>query len=409
MVQFGEIVLLVGAGLLGAVAMGHLGERVRVPAPAVFLLLAAGAAEAFPSVSGVLSSRDVGRVATVALIVILFDGGVDIGWQNLRPSIGAVASLGILGTLATAGLGAAAAHWLLGFQWSVAGALGAALSPTDPAVVFSVLGGREPRGRSGVILKGESGANDPVSIALMVGVVDAVQHGSDWSSTVAEDLSMQLVVGLAVGVAGAKIALRLLPRVSPPTDSLQPVLTVITAALVYGAAASLHGSGFLAVFAAGLLLGDAEHRVGEDVRAFHRELAGLAEVVVFVALGLTIDLGSLIDTHALADGLLLIAIVILAVRPPVVAALLARARLTRAERIFIAWAGLRGAVPILLASVAVEGGVGSGAALYGIVFVAVATSVIVQGSLLTEVARAVGLPLRDPHPGVDTEAVDVTQ
>jgi cell volume regulation protein A len=404
MVEFGQIVLLVGIGLVAAAASGRVGERFRVPAPAAFLLLAAVAAELSPTLSGALSNRDIGRIGVVAIIVILFDGGVDMGWRELRPSLGAVASLGVLGTLLTALLATEAAHWLLGFPWAVSGALGAALAPTDPAVVFSVLGGREPAGRSPTILKGESGANDPVAIALMIGVVDAAQHGGGWQTRLIVDMLVQLGVGLAVGVVGAKLAVRVLHRLTAPTDTLQPVLTVATAGLVYGAAASAHGSGFLAVFVAGLLLGDAEHRVGHDVRAFHRELAGLAEIAVFVALGLTVDLGSLRQTNALTDGLVLIAIVVLLVRPPVVVALLARARLTWGELAFISWSGLRGAVPILLVSVAVEGGVGDARQLYGIVFVAVAASVIVQGSLLTVVSDAVGVPLRDPHSGVDAAA-----
>jgi cell volume regulation protein A len=398
LVQFGEIVLVTSVALLLAIGSGRLVERLRVPAPAVFLVAAAAASDLFPRVGGALSVRDVGRLGTVALVVILFDGGVDIGWRALRASVAPVALLGGAGTLATAALLALAAHALLGFQWLVAGVLGAALAPTDPAVMFSLLGGRELAGRTSTILQAEAGANDPVSIALMVGVLDAADRAG-WVGTLAVDLVAQLAIGLAVGAIGALVAVRVLHRLTAPVGSLQPLVSLATAGTVYGAAASLHGSGFLAVFVTGLLLGDAERALQHDVRAFHGELAGLAEIVVFVALGLTVHLGALWSDGALTDGLILMVVLTLAIRPLVVGAMLARARLTVGERAFVAWMGLRGAVPILLAAFAVEHGIPHARAVYGIVFVGVVASVVVQGGLLEVVASRAGVRLLAPHAG----------
>ncbi len=132
----------------------------------MFLLAAAIASDLFPSLHDAISFVTVERIAVLALIVILFDGGMHIGWHRAAVSIVPILSLGVLGTFATAGLVALGAHWLLGFSWITSGLLGAAIAPTDPAVTFSVLSGREIRGRAGTIIEGESGANDPVGIAL---------------------------------------------------------------------------------------------------------------------------------------------------------------------------------------------------------------------------------------------------
>src|SRR5205085_11551390 len=140
--------------------------------------------------------------------------------------------------------------------WTIAGVLGAALAPTDPAVMFSVLGSREVGGRTGTILEGESGANDPVGIALMIGMLAYAtsSHGSAWM--VAREFLLEMAVGLAVGVAGAWLLLRLMRNVSLPNESLYPLRTLAAAGVFYGAAAVAHGSGFLAVFLTGLLIGD---------------------------------------------------------------------------------------------------------------------------------------------------------
>src|SRR5262249_25525958 len=162
---FGLVVLLVAAGFALAVASSRLSEKVSLPGPALFLVGAAVLSDVFPSL-GEIEIRTVERIGVVALIVILFDGGTRIGLRRLRTAVVPVILLGLPGTFATAGIVALAAHWLLGFSWTESGLVGAAIAPTDPAVMFSVLGRREVSGSTGTILEAESGANDPVGIAL---------------------------------------------------------------------------------------------------------------------------------------------------------------------------------------------------------------------------------------------------
>ena len=199
------LVIAVSAGVFAlAVLSNKLSERFAVPAPAIFLLATALAGRVFTRLGDELSIRDVERIAVVALIAILFDGGMRVGWNRFRASLVPVASLGVLGTFATAGLMALAARYLFGFEWTSAGILGAALAPTDPAVMFSVLGKREIGGRTGTILEGESGVNDPVGIALMIGMLELATHPDATFWVVVREFAVEMAVGLAIGVADRK-------------------------------------------------------------------------------------------------------------------------------------------------------------------------------------------------------------
>jgi cell volume regulation protein A len=242
------------------------------------------------------------------------------------------------------------AHTLFGFDWTTAGILGAAVAPTDPAVMFSVLGGREIAGRSGTILKGESGANDPVGIALMIGMLDFAtsDHGTFW--TVVKECAVEMSVGLAIG------------------------------------------------FVAGLCVGGSGVPHERQIEQVQTSLASVAEVVVFAGLGLTVDLGSLDGRLVWVDGILLAALLAFVARPIVVGPLLVPVRLRWGERVFIVWGGLKGAVPILLAAFAVIAGVADAQRIYGLVFVVVLCSVVVQGTSLPFVATRLGVPMRVPEP-----------
>jgi cell volume regulation protein A len=390
--HFGLVVLVVAAVFALAVFSNKLSELFPVPAPAIFLLAAALAARISPQLGHELSIRDVERVAVVALIAILFDGGMRVGWRRFRVVAVPTSLLGVLGTFGTAALIALAGRYFFDFSWTGAGLLGAALAPTDPAVMFSVLGKREVGGRTGTILEGESGVNDPVGIALMIGMLDFATHAGASFWTIVRELAVEMSVGLAIGTAGAFILLQSVRRIGLLNPALYPLRSLAAAGVIYGAAAVAHGSGFLAVFVAGILLGDAEYPHRRDVIRFHKSLASLAEVVVFVALGLTVNRVSLGDVWA--DAILLSLILAFLARPLAVGPLLLPSRLRHGERLFVMWSGLKGAVPILLAAFALLEGVGGADRIYGIVFVVVAFSVIFQGSTMPFVAHRLAVPMR---------------
>jgi cell volume regulation protein A len=390
--DFATIVLLVAGGFSLAILSTRITEHVPIPAPAIFLVAAAVASDLWPSLYGDLPIKTVERIAVVALIVILFNGGMDIGWRRLRRSAGPVLSVGLLGTFATAGLVALFTHVVLGMSWTTAGLLGAALAPTDPAVMFSVLGGREIEGRSGTILEGEAGVNDPAGIALMIGMIELATHDDATAWVIVREFAVEMAVGAALGLAGAWLLIELLRRVRLPSETLHAVFALSAAATLYGVTAVAHGSGFLAVFILGLRLSDVDVAHQREIVRFHGALATVAELVVFVALGLTIHL-DLLSTRDWLEGVAIAVALGLVVRPAVVAATLARADLARNEKAFIAWSGLKGAVPILLAAFGVLQAVDEAGRIYGIVFVVVLVSVLGQGTLVPAVARRLGIPM----------------
>jgi potassium/hydrogen antiporter len=396
--HFGAIVLLVSGAFLVAVLSNRVSERLRVPAAAFFLLAAALASDLWPELADTLSIRDVERIAVVALIVILFDGGMRVGWNRFRDSAVPIVSLGLLGTFATAGLMTLAAHYLLDFSWETAGLLGAALAPTDPAVMFSVFGRKEIGGRTGTILEGESGANDPVGIALMLAAVSLAKTDSTSVLHAVGEFCLQLGLGVVFGVVGAYVLMLVVRRIVLPNPALYPLRTLAFAGVIYGIATVAHGSGFLAVYIAGILIGDADIPAKRGIERFHTSLASLAEIVVFVALGLTVDLTALGQNNRWLDGLILAVILVLVARPLAVGPLLMPARLASGERLFVMWSGLKGAVPILLASFAVLGGVHDAERIYGIVFVVVAFSVVLQGASVPYAAARLGVPMSSHKP-----------
>jgi potassium/hydrogen antiporter len=392
--DFGAIVLVVAGAMSVALYSNKISERLRIPSAAVFLLAAAVASDLWPRLGDALAIRDVERIAVVALIIILFDGGMRVGWTRFRESAVEIVSLGFVGTFLTAGLMMLAAHYLLDFSWQTSALLGAAVAPTDPAVMFSVFGRNEIAGRTGTILEGESGANDPVGIALMLAAVSLAESGSTSVGHAVGEFFLQLGVGIALGVVGAQVFLYALRRVRLPDPALEPLRTLAFAGALYGVTSVAHGSGFLAVYIAGILVGDADVPRKRAIEHFNTSLASLAEIVVFVALGLTVDLTALGENHRWLDGLVLAAVLAVVARPLATGPLLLPARLTNGERLFVMWSGLKGAVPILLASFALLASVEDADRIYGIVFVVVAFSVVLQGASIQYAADRLGVPMR---------------
>jgi potassium/hydrogen antiporter len=395
--RYALLLALLGAIALGAVLVNRLSARLRVPAPIWMLVAAAIAVQLIPGMPSPPEAVVV-EVVTVALVLILFDGGRHIGWSRLRPALVPIIVVGVLGTFLTAAGGSVLLHLGFGMAWYVALLVATAVSPTDPAVVFSVLGRQEIAGRSGTILEGESGANDPVGIALMGGLLAAGGLSGAAFGSIAVDFVLQMAIGLATGLAGGFALLGFMRRVTLPSEALYPLRTLASVLLLYGVTTLMHGSGFLAVFVAGIVIGGRRAPYQREIERFHAALAGLAEIVAFVGLGLTIDLDVLARTDVWLPGLILGLALAVIIRPLVVGLCLLPAQLDRGERAFVLFAGLKGAVPILLGLLILTADVPDAERLYGIVVIVVIFSVAVQGSLVPAVARRLGVPMQPIRP-----------
>jgi cell volume regulation protein A len=382
-------VLVAGVVAIFAIFASRLARMLRLPSPVIFLLAGVVVAAISERAHDAATFERIATLGTYALVFILFEGGFSNGgWLRTGPAVRPILVLGLGGTLVTTALLALAAHYLLGLPVEVSVLVAVALAPTDPAAVFSVLGEQDVRGSTDIILEGESGANDPVGISLMLGAIAYYESGGSLAG-VAGDFALQLVAGAGIGIIMGVLMTVALRRAFVGGEALHVLATIGGAFLTFGIATQLHGSGFLAVFVAGLLVGRERLEGHEHTHGFLAVLAGLAEMTMFTALGLTASFAGLRDEFVVA--LLIFAILTFVIRPLVTLLGLLPERVSRGERIFVAWGGLKGAVPILLASFAILGDVSAGHRVYDIVFVAVVASVAIQGSTLPWLARRFGL------------------
>jgi cell volume regulation protein A len=376
---------------IAAIAIEPLASRLEVPSPLVFLVggLCLGW---FWDASHVVAAQNIGGIGSLALVVILVDGGLRLGWGAFRRQWHAIAALGIGGTGATFLLVAVVSHAILSLGWQSSLVLGAVLSPTDPAAVFSVLakGGLSSR-RVPAILEGEAGVNDPVAIALTVALVEGASGGASPSALhVVRTMIEQGVIGALVGVAGGLLLGRVLGPRRPSIGSAPALLALAAGFAAYGAAALLGGSGFLAAYLLGLVYGDLASRPERDpILSLHGHLASLAEIGMFVLLGVTLTQAHLGGPLLPAIALALVAIFV--IRPLVAVPILLAAGLRRNEALFGAWGGLKGAVPILLGSLPLSEGIPDASRLFALTGIAVLASLAIQGVTLGRVARALGL------------------
>jgi NhaP-type Na+/H+ and K+/H+ antiporter len=341
-----------------------------------------------------------------ALVIILTEGGLTTNWRQVRPGVPTAVSLAVVGTAISILVVTLAAYWLLGLDWRLAFLLGAVLAPTDAAAVFSVLRRLPLPPRLAGVLEAESGFNDaPVVIVVVALSTHPGEATNIWMllGTIAYELAVGAAVGLAVGPLGA-YALR---RVALPASGLYPIAVLSLAALSYGAASLLHASGFLATYLSALVLGNARMPHRPATRGFAEGLAWLAQIGLFVMLGLLASPSELPAQvlPALVAGFVLV----LLARPVSVAVSTLGFGITWPERAFLAWAGLRGAVPIVLATVPVTHDVPGADRLFALVFVIVVVFTLIGGPTLPMFARLCGVTAPAEAREIDVEAAPLEE
>jgi cell volume regulation protein A len=386
-------------GGLAAIAaiMTRVGRRTSVPVALVFLGLGVLAGE--EGVGGIVFDDHVlaYRLGTVALVLILFDGGLNTRFERVRPHLGPALTLATAGVVINAAIVAAGAR-LVGFTLPHALLLGAVTSCTDAAAVFSVLRGSRIHlpPRVDATLELESGLNDPMAVILTTAMTAYAATGHLDLLALVWKVPLELAVGTAIGV-GAGLACRVvLTRFAPSAIGLLPIVTAASAAIAFGAATLAHGSGFLAVYVAGLVLGNRYLPDRAGLRRVHDFVAWVSQVAMFLALGLLVsprELG-LVLLPSIALALILVAVA----RPIAVAACLAPWRHPRREIAYVGWVGLRGAVPIILSAFPMIAGVPGAREVFHVVFVVIVISALVQGTTVKWLTRRLGLEQAVPPP-----------
>jgi cell volume regulation protein A len=397
--------LLPAGAILALAVLAAVGSR-RLRLPLLITFLGLGMLLGSEGVGGIyFDDAELARtIGIFSLIAILFEGGLTSDWREIRPVVVPAFLLSTLGVVVTASVTAVAAYYL--FDLSRVGALllGAVVGSTDAAAVFATLRFTALRARLSALLNAESGANDPMAVALTIGFISWLTKPDYNAGDVALFLVRQLGIGLVIGVALGWLASRLFPRLPADLAPFAPVASVAAAALAYGAADAVDASGFLAVYVVALWLGNTPMPLRLVIRTFHEGLAFIAQVVLFIVLGLLVFPSRL--GPVAASSLALTAVLILVARP--VAVLASTWGLNIRERVFVAWAGLRGAVPIVLATFALSAGISESDTIFNAVFFVVIVSALAQGLTLEPLARRLGLTTRGRvphHPPVEVGAI----
>jgi cell volume regulation protein A len=385
--NFELVILAIAVLLILGVIASKASYKLGVPALLLFL-----------GIGMLAGSEGIGRIefddpqlaqtlGIVAFAYILFAGGLDTRWRSIRPVLGAGAALASIGVIFTAFVVGLAAFWLFGFSLVGALLLGAIVSSTDAAAVFSMLRSRALHlsGRLKPLLELESGSNDPMAVLLTIGLISLLMRPETDPLGLVSFFFLQVLVGCAVGVGFGRLLVFVINRLHLEYDGLYSVLTLSAVLLTYGAASALVGNGFLAVYLAGLILGKYDFVHKRSLTRFHDGIAWLMQIAMFLALGLLVFPSQLVPVAAMGLGLSLVLIFI--ARPVAVFLTLAPVKMPMNEKTFVSWVGLKGAVPIVLATFPSLEGVPQASLIFNLVFFVVLTSVLIQGTSIPLVAR----------------------
>jgi cell volume regulation protein A len=378
---------LVLLGVLASKASARFGV------PALLLFLGIGMLAGSEGLGGIEfddagAAHDAGMLA---LACILFAGGLATPWGDVRRVAAKGLALATVGVVVTAAVTGWAASAVLGVSGLTGLLLGATVSSTDAAAVFSVLRSRALGLKHDVqpLLEVESGSNDPMAVVLTIGLIELIKHPD---TSVVEFVVLfvrQLGLGALVGLVMARVTVVAVNRLRLASEGLYPVLTLGMVVLTFGLTAAIGGSGFLAVYVAGLVLGTAEYVNKPSIVRFHDAIAWLAQIAMFLVLGLLVFPSRLVDEAG--QALVVCGVLVFVARPLAVLLSLAPFRASLRESGLVSWIGLRGAVPIVVATYPLVAGVPEAQRIFDAVFFIVATSVLVQGTTISAVARKLGM------------------
>jgi cell volume regulation protein A len=393
-----SITILLGAVLvLAGILSSLIALRFGAPLLLLFLLIGMAAGESGPGGIRFDDVHTTYTVGSIALALILFDGGLRTRLQTFRSVLAPAGLLATVGVLVTAALTAPLARFGLGLGWTESLLVGAMVGSTDAAAVFFLIhaGGLRLRPRVAAVLEVESATNDPFAVFLAIVLVEFLLIGDRPWSLIGWTLAEQALLGALVGILGGRAMVLVLNRLELP-QGLHAPFVATAAIVVFGVAAALHGSGFLAAYLAGLIVGNRRTRAHRTLVAFLDAATWLVQIVMFVLLGLLVEPGRL--TLTVGPALLIAVGLMLIARPAAVFLCLAPFRFSWREKAFISWVGLRGAVGIFLASIPLLVGMKAAQFYFDVVFVVVLLSLLVQGWTLAPAARRLGMAFARADP-----------
>ncbi len=399
--------ILLGAVLiLAGVASSLLASRFGAPLLLVVLGIGMLAGEDGPGGIVFNDYQATYVVGSIALAIILFDGGLRTRLARVRGALAPAAALATAGVLITAGLTGAVAKYALGLGWLEALLVGAIVSSTDAAAVFFLMrqGGLQLRRKVNATLEIESGTNDPVAVFLVILLVELILAGGHPTWEIGTLLAKQALIGASVGLAGGFAVLWTLNRIDFPAG-LHPLVVVVSAVSIYALAAVFDGSGFLAVYLAGIVLANQPARAYASILSFHDAVTWLCQIAMFLVLGLLVTPTTLMQYALPALGIA--AFLIVLGRPIAVWVCLAPFGFTDREKAFVSWVGLRGAVSVFLAAIPTLSTVPNAAVYFNVAFFVVLVSLLVQGWTLRWVAQRTGVARADAAPDVKRVEIDL--
>ena len=385
------IVLLVGIFLLSGVLMTKLSARAGVPALILFMILGMVLGSDISGIIHFTNAKMAQMVGVFALIIILFEGGLQTQWKHVRPVLGGSAVLATVGVLITTSVVAIAAYYVLNIGWLEAFLLGSIVGSTDAAAVFSVLSGQNIKQKLTSTLEAESGTNDPMAMFLTIVFIEWILMPdiSPWS--LAGMFLMQMGLGTLFGFGLGYIASKTMNKIKLDASGLYAVLSAGFAIFIYSLTAVLGGSGLLAVYIAAMIIGNRELTHSHSIFSFHEGFAWLMQITMFVILGLLVFPSELAQWDLIWKGLVLSFILIAVARPLAVFVSTIFFPYSTKEKWFMSWAGLRGAVPIVLATFPMLAGIENSTLYFNVVFFIVLSSALLQGSTIPYVAKLLGL------------------
>ena len=401
-----KIILLAAILILVGIVSSKLSARMGLPVLVLFLIIGMLAGDG--GIGGIIfNNADAAHaLGTLALAMILYDGGLQTPLASIKSVWKPSALLATLGVLVTAAIAGFTACWALDLPLMEGLLVGAIVGSTDAAAVFSLLrnAGIHVAPRLKSTLEIESASNDPMAIFLTVGLLEVLMNDLPFGIGLVQMFALQMGVGVAVGLAVGWVAVRVINRIHLLATGLYPVLVAAFGLLAFGVAANLQGSGFLAVFVAGVFVGNSRFVFQRSTFLFHDGLAWLGQITMFGVLGLLVHPPSLLDVWQ--EGLIISFVLIFVARPLAVVPILLPFGFNAREMALVSWVGLRGSVPIILAIFPLIFGLSGAPLIFNVVFFVVLISATVQGATLPIVARKLGLAA--PAPPVPPATLEIT-